>query len=167
MTVEELIIYNQDICKIHPAILHTDEQQHFFRIDIEELIAGTRGFANYPAVTCDIPEIGYNGQTWDNLMQQWYVGLTFLDKAKAGDFARQVQVITRMQLISEDFFSQYKEDFKNNNIIKGLDYHQIKGYKVGPVFDGLYGWRLIIPAGNPAMRVRRYDRANWVKPEVL
>jgi hypothetical protein len=164
MKFTDLVSYFENIAAKHKLIQHADNNRHFFRINLDELITGFKQDLQFPAIMLELPESRVSGATLDNLFMSRYVGLSFLDKVDAGDIEGELNCYDRMEALGLDYLSRVRRDYQdfNNRFVAQFDWNDIRVYKVGPIHHNCYGMRFEITVGSSSSGVMHYNTENWI-----
>ena len=148
---KDLIAYFKYIASSHIALQHTDENKHFFRFELEEVLTGIRSSINYPALILEGYDFGYSDNNSDNLMKCRNGAFILLDHAMhADDFDRIDEIYDEMESIADDILAKIKADKRNLSVpfIAGFDINKTEGQMLKGN-DQTFGIRITFTIDSP------------------
>lgn len=165
MNFSSLTAYFEQLSSAHKQIAHSEQERHFFRINIDQLITGFRQDIHFPAVMLELPEGRILGTTLDTLFMTRFVGLSFLDKLEIQNHEAELDCYDRMEQLGLDFLSRIRRDYQtfSDRFISYLDLSDIRCYKVGPIHHNCFGVRFELTVGDPSLTVMHYNPSNWLE----
>lgn len=118
--------YLEQIARDHKSILHQDQEEHFFRTDIEELENALRSKIHFPALAAMNPFLDGEAQSLSNTRITWRGSFLLLDKVKdKGDFATRSAKESVLVEIGRDIIKKFINDRRNFDL-QGLDVSAFK-----------------------------------------
>lgn len=159
MKTSEYVSYFENIARRHKQILHTDNEKHFYRMDIEEVITGLRTDINYKALVLENHEGIFYDKNSDNIYEMQSGAFLVLDNLNSpGDTNLQMQIMDECFSIGVDILSWIRKD-RRSFLLKALDINSFKYNKVGPIFDNAYGYRFPFKLDKP--NGLKFEPAKW------
>lgn len=162
MNLTAIVDYFDNLCRKNKLVAHSDNDKHFFQINILDIMQGNVKGLKYPAVLLEVPEGGYQGDTLDNTLYVKTIALSFVTYVEMTDVAAQVNAYEAMEVIGRQFMSRIAKDYKNKSTIKVFRHNQVRCYKLSGVMDSCYGWRFEIPIGEIAKEMQVYTANDWL-----
>lgn len=150
MTYTELTTYFNAIATNHKEIGHTEETKRFFRMNIEEILSGSRTVTHYPFLVLENFEQRLGASALDNIQKYQTVAFMVLDKVAIDNFDAQDEVMQSTLNICEQIVAKIKKDMLDyksrasgyTELIKDLNVNNISFNAVSNVFDNCYGYRV-------------------------
>ena len=147
LNVAKYISYFKNLATQHKEIGHTEEEKHFFRMNIEEVLTGLRSDINLPALILESFEGRLVDKKSDNNLANREGAFMILKKVEVDNFDQENEFLDDSERIGLDIIKRMRRDSKTNpiqdRILKRFDYDGVSWGKVGPVFDNYYGYRFI------------------------
>ena len=150
-TFKNLISYFKKIASSHVSILHTEENKHFFRFELEEVLTGIKSTINYPALILEGYDFAYEDSQSDNLIKNRNGAFILLDHAThPDDFDRIDNIYDEMEEIADDIIAKIKCDKRNIQIpfIVGFDFDKVQGMMIKGA-DQTFGMRITFTISSP------------------
>jgi|GEM_PF-3455984 len=149
----------------HNSIGHTDDNKHYFRVDINELENAKRSVANYPAVAAMNPIYSVSGAISSNMRKQYQGNLIILDKiTDKGDAIERTDKESALMEIAEDFISKFINDRKSFDegeqgfALPGLDFNGFTTELIPESYTSLCGVLIGFRFNEP---LKRFDASRW------
>ena len=79
----DLVDYFESLAILHRGIQHTDDEKHFFRFELEEMLTGMKSNLNYPALILEGYDFDFVDEDSDNLQKR--VSCAFMLIGKVSD----------------------------------------------------------------------------------
>ena len=141
----DLITYFEKLARLHKSIGHSDSEKHFFRMEIDEVLAGiNRTNVTTPFLVLEGYSYDFTNNNSDNLIKNRHGAFLLLDKiSDKSDYDKIQQVWNKMESIGDDILSKIKQDKKNRNIpvIQDFDFAQVEATLIASDMDNHYGIR--------------------------
>lgn len=141
----DLIEYFENLARRHVDIRHSETEKHFFRMEIDEVLAGiNRSDVKHPYFILEGYDFGYTDQKSDNLLKDRNGAFVLLDHvADPTDFDAIHDAWDRMEAIGDEILVKIKSDKRNplTPVIRDFDFAQVKGNLIANEVDGNYGIR--------------------------
>lgn len=113
----DLIKYFQGLAETHIDILHSEQEKHFFRFEIDEVLAGiNRSDVNFPMLILEGYNFGYTDNKSDNLLKNRRGAFVLLDHiSDPTDHNELHDVWEELEVIGDDILLKIKADKRNPN----------------------------------------------------
>jgi hypothetical protein len=125
----DLITYFENLARKHKSILHTDTDKHFFRMEIDEVLAGiNRSDVNYPMLILEGYGFGFTDNRSDNLLKNRQGAFILLDHlSDTSDHDLIHQKWDELEEIATDVIVKIKSDKRNplTPVVRNFDYDNI------------------------------------------
>jgi hypothetical protein len=125
----DLITYFENLARKHKSILHTDADKHFFRMEIDEVLAGiNRTDVAYPMLILEGYGFGFTDNRSDNLLKNRQGAFILLDHlSDTSDHDLIHQKWDELEEIATDVIVKIKSDKRNplTPVVRNFDYDNI------------------------------------------
>jgi len=141
----EYIGYFEDIATNHRAIRHSRSNKHFFRIDLEELIAGLKTKISYPCLVLESYDWRMTDHVSDNILKERNCAFMILMRPKnAGDYDEVSDLFNQAEVIVDDILALmwYHKHNKIHDIIADIDMNTIEVLPVNGFIENAVGYRV-------------------------
>jgi hypothetical protein len=114
----DLIAYFENIARTHVDIQHSDNEKHFFRIEIDEVLAGiNRTDVNYPMLILEGYSFDFTDNRSDNLLKNRQGAFVLLGHvADISDYDAIHEQWELMEDIGTDILIKIRADKRDNNV---------------------------------------------------
>jgi len=111
----DLILYFKNLAEKHISIRHTENEKHFFRMEVDEVLAGIkRTDCAYPMLILEGFSYGFTDNLSDNLLKNRDGGFILLDKINdIHDFDAKHRIWDELEVIGDDILMRIKADKRN------------------------------------------------------
>ncbi|MCY1720154.1 hypothetical protein OU798_07360 [Prolixibacteraceae bacterium Z1-6] len=125
-----LIAYFSNLATKHKSILHSESEKHFFRMEIDEVLAGTmRSDTAYPFLALEGFSYDFTDNRSDNLVKNREGGFILLDHiSDMSDFAAIHQKWDELEEIGDDLLLKIKADKRDPviSVVNNFDFNSVK-----------------------------------------
>jgi hypothetical protein len=125
-----LIEYFEDIARTHVEIQHTDNEKHFFRFELDEVLNGIqRSDVAYPMLILEGYGYDYTDNKSDNIIKNRSSAFILLDHCPdISDYANVHAIWDKLETIGNDILIKMKSDKQNplTPVIRGFEYSSIE-----------------------------------------
>ena len=160
-TFSDIIEYFRTIASEHIQIGHSDNEKHFYRFEIEEVLTGLKK-VNYPALILEGYRYSFEDSKSDNIIKKRTGAFILIDHLKdIGDFDAMHETWDRMEEICDDILARIKSD-KYKPTAKAVRDFEISSVEVAllaNVEDKNYGIRCTYTVSSP--RSMDVDPDKW------
>ena len=114
----DLITYFENIARAHVDILHTDAEKHFFRMEIDEVLAGiNRSDVNYPMLILEGYSFDFTDNRSDNLLKNRQGAFILLGHVSdISDYSAIHEVWEQMEEIGTDILVKIRADKRDSSV---------------------------------------------------
>jgi hypothetical protein len=156
-----LVTYFENLARLHKEIGHSDTEKHFFRMEIDEVLAGiTRTDVKYPLLILEGYGYDFADSKSDNLLKNRNGAFMLLDHVSdPSDFDAIHAVWDHMEEIGDEILVRMKTDKYNPlaPVIRDFQFSSAQATLIANEIDGSYGIRFTYTLTSP--------RSNDVDPE--
>ena len=152
-TFNDLIAYFENIARSHVDIRHTDNEKHFFRMEIDEVLAGiNRTDVKHPYFILESYDFDYGDNKSDNILKKRngaFVLLDHVDDATDNDAIQEVR--NRMEAIGDEILIKIKTDKRNPLVkaVRDINLDEVKGVLISNEIDNNHGLRFTFSITSP------------------
>ncbi len=126
----DLVSYFRDLASNHKSILHSDTEKHFFRFEINEVLAGlNRSDVNYPLLILEGYNFDYTDNKSDNLLKNRHGAFILLDHiSDPSDYDTIHLKWDTLEQIGDDILNKIKSDKYNplTPVIRSFDFQNVE-----------------------------------------
>lgn len=114
----DLITYFENLARRHVDILHTDSEKHFFRMEMDEVLAGiNRSDVNYPMLILEGYSFDFTDNRSDNLLKNRQGAFILLGHVPdISDYSAIHQVWEQMEEIGTDILIKIRADKRESSV---------------------------------------------------
>lgn len=150
----DLITYFESIAAKHTAILHTEQEKHFFRFEIDEVLAGfNRQDVNFPMLILEGYSLDYTDNRSDNILKNRRGYFVLLDHIPdSSDYAAVHQVWDALEVIGDDILARMKADKRNplTPVVSAFDFSSVDARLIMNEIGSTAGIRYSFAITSPA-----------------
>jgi hypothetical protein len=159
-----LVAYFEDIARNHLEILHTDEENHFFRFELDELLSSlNRPDVNYIFLALEGYSFDYTDNNSDNLLKNRKGAFVLIDHiADLTDYALIHEVWDKLERIGDDILVKIKSDKRNKltPVIRDFKFESVNAELVMNEIAGNIGIRYTFTIPSPTFN--DVDKTRWL-----
>lgn len=159
----DLITYFETLATKHKSILHTDEKKHFFRMEVDEALAGiNRTDVAYPMLILEGFRYGFTDNHSDNLLKNREGGFILLDKiSDISDFDALHQKWDELEEIGDDILIKIKADKRNPEtpVVRDFDFNAVDASLIKNEIGNTIGIRYLFTITSP--KNNDVDETKW------
>ncbi len=163
----ELITYFETLATKHKSILHSDEEKHFFRMEVDEVLAGiNRSDVAYPLLVLEGYDFDFTDQRADNLFKNRNGAFILYDHVSdTTDFMAIAEKWDELEEIATDILVKIKADKRDNSVsvIGGFDFGNVQSSLIMNELGNGVGVRVRYTIGSPISN--DIDESKWVNEE--
>ena len=150
----DLVTYFENLAKKHKAILHSEEERHFFRFEIDEVLAGiNRSDVNYPMLILEGYSFDYTDNKSDNLLKNREGAFVLLDHVPdSTDFMAIHEIWDALEVIGDDILAKIRADKRNplTPAVRNFGYDSVKAQLIMNEVGSSAGIRFSFTITSPA-----------------
>lgn len=140
----DLVAYFKSLATKHVDIKHSEEEPHFYRYELDDVLEGISKDLNYPALILEAYDLNYKDEKSDNLQKTRNGGFILLDHCgDSGDHDRIHNIWDKLEEIGEELVVKIKADKKDKSIkvVRDFDLNDVDGTLLDIKETGHYGIR--------------------------
>ena len=150
----DLVTYFENLARRHKSILHTDQEKHFFRFEIEEVLAGiNRTDTVYPLLVLEGYNFEYTDNKSDNILKNRNIAFILLDVVHDITDATEIHdVWNRMESIGDDILARLKADKRNPQtpVVRDFGFSTVRAIPIINEVGNNCGMRYTFSMSSPA-----------------
>lgn len=147
----ELVSYFEDIAKKHKEILHKDNEKHFYRFELDEVLTAMCNDINYPAMILEGYTLDYSDSNADNVIKRRSGGFILLDHVDdTKDYDEIHAVWDKLEAIGDDILVKILDDKRTRatKVVRDFDIANCNGQPLEVQELGQYGIRFSFEVGS-------------------
>jgi hypothetical protein len=125
----ELIAYFEWIARNHVGIQHTDNEKHFFRFELDEVLNGiNRTNVAYPMLALEAYSYNYTDNKSDNILKNRNGAFMLLDHCPdISDYENIHAIWDKLETIADDILIKIKTDKRNplTPVVRGFEFSSV------------------------------------------
>ena len=152
----DLIDYFKIIAAQHVDIGHSENENHFYRFEIEEVLSGLKSI-NYPALILEGYSCDFNDSLSDNILKNRNGAFILIDHlSDLGDFEKMHEIWNDLEVIADDIILRIKADKRDssNKTIKDFKIDSVEYSLLANEQDRNFGIRCTFTISYPLTAVR-------------
>lgn len=165
--INTYINYFKTVAQNHKSLLHVDgSKTAFFRVDIEDLLIGQIQDHKDYALYLENPEIKFNDQSNSDNPRELFMCAFMIVKpiTTPNDIDAIKTVLHESHQIGKDILKKILKDLRNR-VLSNVNINDWAFNKVGPIAEGLYGYRCVLVFDQPALL--KWENTNWNNEDTL
>ena len=147
----DIISYFKKLATEHIQIGHTDDEKHFYRFEIEEVLSGLKN-VNYPALVLEGYSYSLRDNRSDNTIKEREGAFMLLEHmSDPDDIDKMHEIWDRQEGICDDIIARIKADKRKPNClaVRDFDLNSVKVLLIANKFDNTYGIRCHYTISSP------------------
>lgn len=160
----QLVSYFETLARLHKDIGHTDTEKHFFRMEVDEVLAGiNRTDVKYPFLILEGYSYDFTDNKSDNLLKNRRGAFMLIDHVSdSSDFGAIQTVWENMEEIGDELLVRIKADKRNPLVaaVRDFDFSSVEAMLIANEMDGNYGIRFTYTLTSP--RTNEIDPTKWL-----
>ncbi len=157
----QLVSYFENLARLHKDIGHSDNEKHFFRMELDEVLAGiNRTDVKHPFLILEGYGYDFTDNKSDNLLKNRRGAFMLIDHVSdSSDYDAIQKVWESMEEIGDELIMKMKADKRNPLVsaIRDFELSTVEASLLAAEMDGNYGIRFTYTLTSP--------RSNEVNPE--
>ena len=149
----QLITYFEYIARTHVEIQHTDNEKHFFRYELDEVLNGIqRSDVAYPMLILEGYSFYYTDNKCDNIIKNRTTAFILLEHCPDySDYANVHAIWDKLEAIADDILIKMKTDKRNpfTPVIRGFEYTGIESKLIANEIGNSIGIRVTFTLSAP------------------
>lgn len=164
----QLVSYFENLARLHKDIGHTDSEKHFFRMEVDEVLAGiNRTDVKYPFLILEGYSYDFTDNKSDNLLKNRQGAFMLLDHVSdSSDYQAIHEVWENMEEIGDELLVRMKADKRNPlaPAVHDFDFSSVEALLIANEMDGNYGIRFTYVLTSPG--TNEVDPNKWLATEL-
>lgn len=164
LNVSQYISYFEGIATNHKEIAHKEDEKHFCRMNIEEVLTGLRSGILTPALILESFEGSLVDNKSDNILADRTGAFMILKKVEVDDFTQENEYLDDCERIGLEIIKRIRRDARivpiQNRTPKIFNLNSVEWQKIGPLFDNFFGYRFTFKMSDTENM--SYDKAKWL-----
>jgi len=134
--------YFRTLAALHQSLLHTTNQPHFFRGELDEFFSGLRSRVNYPALIFESSTLDIEGEIARNF-QRRTLAIIVTKNHTRDDWSEISQALAQCETIAGDLLGRLLNDIDTDAVtsLNGVSVLDIHGEALQNPADKYVGWR--------------------------
>jgi hypothetical protein len=149
----QLIAYFENLAKAHIEIRHTDNEKHFFRFELDEVLNGIqRTDVAYPMLVLEAYSYDYTDNKSDNILKNRSGAFILLDHCPdISDYAKVHAIWDKLESIADDILVKIKSDKRNpiTPVVRGFEFSSVESKLIANEIGNSIGIRLTFTISAP------------------
>jgi len=142
----DIIAYFENLARTHIAIQHSEHEKHFFRYELDEVLAGiNRSDVAYPMLILEGYSFDYTDNKSDNILKNRSSAFILLDQCPdASDYNKVHEIWDKLETIADDILIRMKTDKRNplTPVIRGFEFSGIEAKLIATEIGNSFGLRI-------------------------
>lgn len=126
----DLITYFENMARLHKDIAHTDSEKHFFRMEVDEVLAGiNRTDVNYPMLILEGYSFDFTDNLSDNILKNRRGAFILMDHvADMSDYDEIHEKWDELEVIGDEILAKIRSDKRNpaTPVVRSFDFNAIE-----------------------------------------
>jgi len=163
----DLITYFENIARNHIEIRHSETEKHFFRMELDEVLAGVnRTDVNYPMLILEGYGFNFTDNRSDNILKNREGAFILMGYVNdISDYNAIHQQWDYLEEIGDDILAKIKSDKRNpeTRVVRNFDFNHVEAQLIMNEIGNNVGirFRYIITSPTPG----NVDPEKWLKKE--
>ena len=159
-----LIAYFNNLASTHKSILHTEQEKHFFRMEVDEVLAGiNRTDVAYPLFVLEGYSYGFTDFNSDNLLKKRQGGFILLDHiSDMSDFDAIHETWDALEEIGDEILVKIKMDKRSplTKVVRDFDISSVEATLIMNQVANTVGIRYLFSISSPTSN--ETDPTKWL-----
>lgn len=160
----QLITYFEDLARRHKDISHTDTEKHFFRMELDEVLAGiNRTDVKYPLLILEGYSYNFSDNKSDNLLKNRSGAFMLIDHVGDRSDTEAIHAVwDHMEEIGDELLVRMKTDRHNPlaHVVRDFQFTSTEATLIANEIDNNYGIRFTYVLTSP--RSNDVDPDKWI-----
>ena len=149
----QLIAYFENLAKSHVEIQHTENEKHFFRFELDEVLNGiNRSDVAYPMLILEGYSYDYTDNKSDNILKNRSGAFILLDHCPdISDYANVHDIWDKLETIADDILIKMKTDKRNplTPVVRGFEFSNVESKLIANEIGNSIGIRITFTISSP------------------
>jgi hypothetical protein len=142
----EFISYFETLAREHKSILHSDAEKHFFRMELDEVLAGiNRTDVNFPILALEGYAFGFNDYRSDNILKNREGAFMLIDHVSdPSDYEAVHEIWDELESIATEIIRRIRKDKAGKKIavVRDFNVESVRGTLIMNEIGNQVGIRL-------------------------
>ena len=142
----QLITYFENLAKAHVEIQHTDNEKHFFRFELDEVLNGIqRSDVAYPMLILEGYSYDYTDNKSDNILKNRSGAFILLEHCPdISDYGKVHEIWDKLETIADDILIRIKTDKRNplTPVVRGFEFSSVESKLIANEIGNSIGIRI-------------------------
>jgi len=151
----DLITYFENLARKHISIQHTDNEKHFFRFEIDEVLNGIqRSDVAYPMLVLEGYGYDYTDNKSDNIIRNRDTAFVLMDACPdMSDYSALHTIWDELESIADDILVKMKSDKTNplTPVIRNFDFSSVQVNLIANEIGNSVGLRVSFKVSSPML----------------
>jgi len=165
MNFSDLITYFETLASEHVSLRHTETEKHFFRFEIDEVLAGlNRSDVNFPMLILEGYSFGFTDQRSDNPIKNRACAFILLGRiTDSSDYETLHDVWDELESIGDDILARIRYDKHNRlePVVRDFNLELVNASLIMNEIGNHAGIRYTFTMGSPF--ATEYDADKWLE----
>jgi hypothetical protein len=148
-----LIEYFENIARSHIEIQHTDNEKHFFRFELDEVLNGiNRTDVAYPMLVLEAYSYDYTDNKSDNILKNRSGAFILLDHCSdISDYGKMHEIWDNLEVIADDILIKMKSDKRNPQtpVVRNFEFSSVESKLIANEIGNSIGIRITFTTSSP------------------
>jgi hypothetical protein len=158
----DLVSYFEYLAKNHKSIGDTDDERHFFRYELEEVLTSLGNNVNFPAMILEGYDFDYTDAASDNVIKNRNGAFMIIDReGDENNWDRIHELFDSCEEIGDEVVMRILSDKRNRNVpvVRNFEIWAVQGNMIANRAEGYYGIRYTFSLQSP--RNNETDATKW------
>jgi hypothetical protein len=160
----DLISYFENIARSHVEILHADNEKHFFRFELDEVLTGiNRTDVAYPMLILEGYSFDFTDNKSDNILKNRSGAFILLDHCPdISDYGKVHEIWDNLETIADDILIKIKSDKRNSltPVVRGFEFSSVESKLIANEIGNSIGIRITFTISSPVSS--DIDTLRWI-----
>lgn len=158
----DLISYFRTLAEKHTSILHSETEKHFFRFEIDEVLAGlNRTDVNFPMLVLEGYSFNFTDQKADNVVKNRSGAFILLDKVTdPSDYDSVHEIWDALESIGDDILMRirYDKQLRQTPAVRDFNIDNVNAQLIMNQLGNHAGIRFTFTIGSPVSTILDTDK---------
>jgi len=149
----KLITYFENIARSHVEIQHNENEKHFFRFELDEVLNGiNRTDVAYPMLILEGYSYDYTDNKSDNILKNRSGAFILLDHCPdISDYGKVHEIWDNLEAIADDILIKIKSDKFNPlaSVVRGFEFSSVESKLIANEIGNSIGIRITFTISSP------------------
>lgn len=159
----DLVEYFDYLAKNHKDIAHSENEQHFFRFELDDVLTSLGNNINFKALILEGYDFNFGYNASDNLLKKRNGAFIIIDReGDENNYTRINQIYDECEAIGDEIIVRISSDKRNRNVpvVRNFSIEECQGNMIANNTEGYYGMRYTFTLTSP--RINDVDKIKWI-----